>query len=202
MTTVVLAGKVGREGTAIRATGSPASIRRLRGGRDHSYMVRRIVMRHQHHAAEECADVTQRLVREKTPVRSRRSWFSITKHARRIGETVVADVTSDYRVTRWLEEGTGVFGPSHTRITAKGGRLLRFPNRGTGAFTLRDTQRIRGGLPDPRARWVFAHSVAGQKGHHMFKRTAVEMRVRAPIIFRKHARLAAIEIKARLRLAS
>lgn len=200
MTTVVLSGKVGQEGTAIVATGSPARIRGLQGGKDPSYMVRRILMRHQHKAAEECADETQQRVRDKTPARSRRSRFSIRKHVRRAGDTVFADVYSDYPVVRFLEGGTGVFGPSHTRIRPKGGRALRFPNRGTGAFTLRDTQRIRGGLPDPRARWVFAQSVAGQKGHHMFERTAVEMRVRAPIIFRKHAKMAVLEIKARLKV--
>lgn len=203
MTTVVLSGKVGREGTVIKATGSPASIRALKGGKDPSYMVRRIVMRHQHHAAEECADETQARVRDKTPVRSRRSWFSIHKRVARIGDTVVADVSSDYFVTRILEEGSGVFGPKHQRIRShRPGGMLRFPNRSTGAFTLRDTVRQRGGLPHQGARWVFAGSVAGQKGHHMFKRTAVEMRPRATIIFRKHAKLAATEVKARLKLGS
>lgn len=202
MTTVVLAGKVGREGTAIRATGSPASIRALKGGQNPSYMVRRIVMRHQHHAAEECADETQRRVREKTPVRSRRSWFSIHKRVARIGDTVIADVSSDYQVTRWLEEGTGIHGPHLTPIRPLRGRALRFPARSTGAFTLRDAVRQRGGLPNPNARWVYARSVRGQKGHHMFERTAREMRPRAVIIFRKHAKLAALEIKARLKLGS
>lgn len=200
MTTVILSGKVGREGTTIRATGSPALIRRLKGGQDPSYMVRRIVMRHQHHAAEETADVTQRLVRDKTPVRSRRSWFSIHKRVHRVGDVVFADVTSDYQVTRWLEEGTGIHGPFHTPIRPRSGRMLRFPKRSTGAFTLRDTVRQRNFQPDPNARWVYARSVRGQRGHHMFRRTAVEMRVRAPVIFRKHAKLAATEIKARLRV--
>jgi hypothetical protein len=161
-------------------------------------MVRRIVMRHQHHAAEECADETQRRVREKTPARSRRSQFSVKKRVHRVGDTVLADVYSDYPVIRMLEGGTGVHGPTRRPIRPKHGRALRFPKRDTGAFTLRDTVRIRGGEPDTRASFVFARSVRGQKAHHMFRRTATEMRPRAPIIFRKHAKLAAMEIKARL----
>lgn len=197
MTTVVLSGKVGREGTAIVATGSPARISALKGGRDPSYMVKRIVMRHQHNAAEEAARETQRLVREKTPARSRRSQFSVHWKVRRIGDTVIADVSSDYPVIRFLEEGTGMDGPHRHRIVPKRGRALRFPARSSGAFTLRDTVRIRGGLADTRASWIFVHSVRGQPAHHMFRRTGTEMRVLAPRIFRKHGRYAAMEIRAR-----
>jgi hypothetical protein len=198
MTTVTLAGKVGQEGTAIQLTGSPARIRAFRGGRDPSYMVRRIVMRHQHNAAEECAAETQERVRDKTPVRSRRSWWSIQKRTYRRGDTVHSDVWSDYPVIRYLEEGTGIFGPRRRLITPKRGTHLRFPKRNTGAFTLRDVVRTRGGLPDPRARWVFRRFVKGQPEKRMFARTAIEMRPRAEVIFRKHAKLAAIEIRARL----
>lgn len=197
MTTVTLAGKVGREGTAIRVTGSPAAIRRIRGGKDPSYMVRRIVMRHQHNAAEEAARETQRRVREKTPARSHRSQFSVRWNVRRIGDVVLADVFSEYPVVRYLEEGTGIYGPKRRPIRPRAGRALRFPKRSTGAFTLRDTVRIRDGAPDPNAQFVFARSVRGQRPHHMFRRTATEMRVSAPIIFRKHAKYAAMEIKAR-----
>jgi len=178
--------------------GSPASIRALKGGRDPSYAVRRVVMRHQHQAAEECADETQRRVREKTPARSRRSQFSVKKRVHRVGDTVLADVSSDYPVIKFLEDGTGVYGPKRRPIRSKSGRPMRFPRRDTGAFTLRDTIRTRGGLPDTRASFVYARSVKGQRPHHMFRRTATEMRGLAPVIFRKHAKLAALEIKARL----
>lgn len=197
MTRVVLSGQVGRSGTVITATGSPAQIRALKGGPPTSYAVRRIVMRHQHNAAEETARETQAKVRDKTPKRSGRTAFSVRWSVRRVGDVVFGVVSSDHPNIDRLEGGTGVYGPKRRPIVARRGKVFRFPQRPEG-FRLTDAIRQVGGIDDPRARFAFTRRFKGQPAHHMFRRTASEMRVRAPIIFRKHAKLAAMEIKARL----
>lgn len=197
MTRVVLSGKTGRSGTVITATGSPAQIRALKGGPPPSYAVRRIVMRHQHNAAEETARETQQRVRDKTPKRSGRTAFSVKWAVHRVGDVVFGVVKSDHENIDRLEEGTGIHGPKRRPIRARGGGVMKFPVRPTG-FRLSDAIRQVGGIDDARARFAFARTVKGQPAHHMFRRTATEMRTRAPIIFRKHAKLAAMEIKARL----
>lgn len=201
MSKIVLAGRVGREGTSVTVTGDTSRIRGVLNGtharKDH-YMVKRVVMRHQRNAAEEAARETQEGVRDKTPKRSHRTANSVRRDVRRVGDTVIGTVSSDHPNIDRLEEGTGLYGPKRRMIRSpRPGGVMRFPRRPDG-FRLTDAIRQVGGVDDPRARFVYARKVRGQRPNRMFKRTATEMRVRAPIIFRKHAALAAREIKARL----
>jgi len=201
MSKVTLAGQVGRAGTSVTVTGSTSRVTGIRNSaqsRKDQYMVKRVLMRHQRNAAEESARETQEGVRAKTPKRSGRTALSVKRDVRRVGDTVVATVSSDHPNIDRLEGGTGIYGPNRRLIRSpRPGGVMRFPKRPTG-FRLTDAIRQVGGIDDARARFTYARTVRGQRPNRMFKRTATEMRTRAPVIFRKHAALAAAEIKARL----
>ena len=59
-----------------------------------------------------------------------------------------------YYLNPWVNDGTGIYGPSHSRITPKHARFLRFEYHGT---------------------LVFARSVAGQPGQHFVERSVAEI---------------------------
>jgi hypothetical protein len=183
--------------TEIIATGTRPRLEEKILGRGDRYKVKRIAMRHQHNAVEEITRTTQRLVREKMPRRSGRSQNQVRRTVFRSGDHVFGVVSADDMVVRILESGSGIYGPNRRRIRPHG-KFLRFPHRGGGGFRLDDVPRqFRGGI-DPRARYVFTRSVRGQRGHHMFRRTATEMRRISPTIYKTHCRLAVREIKARV----
>lgn len=54
----------------------------------------------------------------------------------------------------WVNDGTGIYGPNHARITPKRAKFLRFEYHG---------------------KLVFARSVAGQPGQHFVERSVTEI---------------------------
>ena len=64
-------------------------------------------------------------------------------------------------VNLWLDQGTGLYGPLHQRITPKAAKALRWATG--GASSLRQTGRPRAGRAGAGAGWVFARSVKGMK---------------------------------------
>lgn len=69
-------------------------------------------------------------------------------------DSVVAQVGSDLYYAAWVEEGTGVFGPLHSEIRARGGDVLVFQSETLG-------------------RKIVTPSVRGQPGKH-YLRDALE----------------------------
>jgi hypothetical protein len=83
-------------------------------------------------------------------------------------------VGSESPVFRWLEEGTGIYGPMGQRIYPKNARVLAWP---TGTFgpegSLRLTGRPREGAAGAGSGMAFATSIAGMQAHH-FIATAMD----------------------------
>lgn len=115
---------------------------------------------------------------EQRAVRSRRTGTylrSITHRVVRHGLQVVGQVGSNVPQARYLEEGTGLYGPRNQRIVPRHARALRFPrgggqtfSPGTGAYTgfanapgFRQTGQQRQGAAGRAASWVFVRSVRG-----------------------------------------
>jgi hypothetical protein len=65
-------------------------------------------------------------------------------------------VGSDLEYAGFVEEGTGLYGPRHSRIYPRRARVLRFRPKGGGAF-------------------VFAPSVAGSPGIHYLERAVARL---------------------------
>ena len=59
-----------------------------------------------------------------------------------------------YYLNPWVNDGTGIYGPRHARITPKHAQFLHFTYRGQE---------------------VFARSVAGQPGKHFVERSVAEI---------------------------
>lgn len=59
-----------------------------------------------------------------------------------------------YYLNPWVNDGTGIYGPRHARITPKSARYLHFNYRG---------------------KEVFAKSVRGQPGKHFIERSVAEI---------------------------
>ena len=86
-------------------------------------------------------------------------------------EKVTLSVGATDEAVRYMDEGTGLYGPERQVIRPRKGRVLRFPNRGTGGFTLGDT--VRAGRRGRAARYVHATFVRGVMPRHYFRRAEV-----------------------------
>lgn len=78
---------------------------------------------------------------------SGRSMASVRKELHVAGNRVYGDVLSDYAVVRMRERGTGLYGPSRTRIRPRRARALRFKPRGGVSYVYR---AWAAGLPPAR----------------------------------------------------
>jgi hypothetical protein len=82
-------------------------------------------------------------------------------------------VQADAPYAEYLEEGTGLYGPSHARIYPTSGSALKFPTPGDFShFRLTGVQRS--GRRGANAKWAYAKSTAGMRARH-FGRDAVAM---------------------------
>lgn len=157
----------------------------------------RIIRRHEHEAGEESARITLTAIRRNIPRRTGRT--ARTFEIRHVPGHVFDEWrvgSSDDNAIR-LEDGTGIYGPRRRVIRPRNSKVLRFPNRATGGFRLDDTVRMRDGVPDRRARYVYTKTVRGQRPKRYLERTAREVQ---PLVIRLHknaARSAASELRAR-----
>lgn len=192
-----LSGGPNRDGTSIRVTASRSEIVFFRGSGSPPSQAKidAVMRRHARKATEEVVDRTHEeiVVRMQPHRKSGRSIRSVNKRVIRVGDEYLGVVESDYLPVIVGEGGSGIYGPKRRMIRPRTAQRLRFPNRGTGAFTLTDTVRTRGGRPDPRARYIYTRAVRGQRPKHWFRDTLRVVRVDAPRIYRRHARVAAQE---------
>ena len=109
---------------------------------------------------------------------------SITNRVTRYGDRVVGEVGSALQVAKWLEYGTGIYGPEHRLIRPKKpGGVLRFPEPGNAAFTLAGRQRS--GRAGAGARWVYARYVRGIRPRRYAHDAALIARPKVIRIFRQ-----------------
>jgi hypothetical protein len=89
---------------------------------------------------------------------------SITHRVTIAGDMVVGHVGSAVPQARWLEEGTGLYGPRHQWIVPRRAKALRFPaggGMGHAGEGFRLTGQQRSGAAGAGARWVYARRVRG-----------------------------------------
>ena len=75
--------------------------------------------------------------------------------------TDTSAVVTGNKVARWIDEGTGLYGPHHQKITPKAAKALRWI--GGPASSKRLSGRARSGKAGAGAGAVFARSVKGMK---------------------------------------
>lgn len=89
-----------------------------------------------------------------------------------VGNSIIGTIVAT-QVARWLEEGTGLYGPRRQVIRPKNAQALRFP-AGPAGFTLAGRQRA--GRAGASARWVYAKFVRGIKPRHYIRNAAESTR--------------------------
>ena len=72
---------------------------------------------------------------------------------------IVGEVGTNVYYARFLEEGTGLYGPRNQWIVPKTAKALRFPQPGNKGFTL--AGRKRSGKAGAMARYIYAKRVRG-----------------------------------------
>ena len=77
----------------------------------------------------------------------------------RVGNMIRGSVGTRLFYARYLEEGTGLYGPLHRWIVPVRAKALRFPQPGNPGFTLAGRQRK--GRAGAMAKWVYAKRVRG-----------------------------------------
>lgn len=98
-----------------------------------------------HNLVERTTNAVHIAVLREAPVMTGAMLASIGKDIRVApGLSVRGIVESDDEAALWVQQGTGLFGPLHRRITPRRSRVLRWPDRRTGSG------------------FVYAESVAGQ----------------------------------------
>lgn len=116
--------------------------------------------------------------------RSRRTGHamrSVVSKVERIGFTVVGVIGSNVFYVRYLEEGTGLYGPFNHWIVPRHARFLRFPQPGNPGFTL--AGRPRSGAAGTGARYVYARRVRGIRPRRYFRDSAMVVGPRVQRIF-------------------
>lgn len=73
---------------------------------------------------------------------------------------------------RWLEQGTGTFGPHHTRVVSPSGRAMAFMAGPSSAFRL--TGSVRSGKAGAGAYLVVVRSTAGMPAQPFVRRSLEE----------------------------
>lgn len=107
---------------------------------------------------------------------------SITHRVERVRNQIIGMVGSNVFYARYLEEGTGLYGPRNRWIVPKTKSVLRFPQPGNKGFTLAGRQRS--GKAGNQAQWVFAKKVRGirprryARDSHMVVRPLIEREMR------------------------
>jgi len=92
--------------------------------------------------------------------------------SRTIHVTAVTDSTARIEgspVARWLDEGTGLYGPRRHRIVPRSGKVMRWTAGPSGSLTL--AGRKRSGKAGTGAGPVFARSTRGMKGRPFIQRS-------------------------------
>lgn len=117
--------------------------------------------------------------------RSRRTGHymrSITSRVERTGNVVVGQVGSNVPYARFLEYGTGLYGPRNRWIVPKRAKALRFPQPGNKGFSLAGRQRQ--GRAGAQARWVYAKRTRGMRPRRFARDAALTSRprVRAELV--------------------
>lgn len=102
------------------------------------------------------------------------SMRSITTATEVVGNTVRGRVGTLLRYVRYVDRGTGLYGPQHQVIRPVHASVLRFPAPGNAAFTLAGRQRS--GRAGAAAAWVYARYVRGIQPRRYAERAAAEVR--------------------------
>lgn len=93
------------------------------------------------------------------------------------GTHIEGRVGTLYAPVRYVNEGTGLYGPHHEVIRPVRARALRFPTPGNPGFTLAGRQRS--GRAGAGASWVFAKYVRGIRPRRYAQLAAEAVRPRA-----------------------
>lgn len=107
-------------------------------------------------------------VKQDTPVRTGHLRRTITHIVEVIGNVISGAVGTDVLYGRWVDEGTGIYGPKHHVIVPKTKRALSFPEPGNRGFTA--AGRVRSGKAGRNARFVTVRSVKGIKPREFFEK--------------------------------
>ena len=91
-------------------------------------------------------------------------------HVENVTETSAQIVGS--QVALWIDEGTGLFGPRHQRITPKAAQALRWMGGPAGSLRLTGSQRK--GKAGAGAGYVFARSTKGMEARPYIQRSIQE----------------------------
>lgn len=135
------------------------------------------------------AEVLRRMERHRRTGHMMRSVFA---HPTVQGKKVVGTVGSNVDYVRWLEYGTGLYGPRNAWIVPRRAQALRFPQPGNAGFTLAGRQRS--GRAGANARWVYAKRVRGVRPLRMFRDSALVVTPKVTKVFELHGQRAAVRI--------
>ena len=111
------------------------------------------------------------VIREQKLLASRFRRTSFLEHSIQITDTNPTSLTikSLAPYSRYVEEGTGLYGPKHAKITPKAAKALRWMGGTYGpGGSLRLTGTRRSGAAGAGAGYVFARSVKGRKATPYF----------------------------------
>ncbi len=73
---------------------------------------------------------------------------------------------------KWLEQGTGIYGPHHTRVVPRQAKVMVFMGGPTSAFRLSGT--VRSGKAGAAAYKVFARSTQGMNKQPFIRKSLIE----------------------------
>lgn len=136
--------------------------------------IRKVFIQEATRGAERAALATQREIQRLMPVKTGQSRRSVTcTRPRRSGDTITVSIGSNVRHVRWLDEGTGEFGPRHEKITPKARQALSFvaaASKGKGqAYTLQGRARNSARVGAVMEGLVTVRSVKGIEPMHFVK---------------------------------
>lgn len=92
----------------------------------------------------------------------------------------IFEVYSDLEYSRWVNDGTGIYGPYGTPIVRPGGGVMKFqPGKKNANSSLRlDHRRAPGSNFNPTfSPDVYAMQVAGQPGAHFMEKALARIRI-------------------------
>lgn len=138
------------------------------------------------------AEVLRRMERHR---RTGHAMRSVTHVVIKEMGAVLGIVGSNLFYVKYLEGGTGLYGPRNRWIVPIRASRLVFPEPGNPGFTLAGRQRVRGGQGDPRARFVFARRVRGIRPLRFFRDSALVMHRKAMKEFQASGQVLARELQ-------
>lgn len=136
------------------------------------------------------------LARMESSRRTGHAMRSVASKVERISFVVTGVIGSNVFYVRYLEEGTGLYGPFNRWIVPKRARFLRFPEPGNPGFTLGGRVRTRGGAPDGRAKYIYAKRVRGIRPRRFFRDAALVTRPKVEAVFEETGMLISERIRA------